>query len=144
MYEPWPRHMYRPRQITSQLLPGTGGNNSSCLRTRIYTLNSFTSNYVVDYIFISESEARYRRTYLVLIRNLLVLRNHFPWPICHLLTLHKDKKNLALLNNFRATRKFFVAKFDCIKKSWNLNIAKKQPNLNFCSIKIAYRATYVQ
>ena len=47
-----------------------------------------------------------------LIRNLLVLRNHFPWPICHL--LHKDKEHLALRNNFRATRKFLIAKFDCI------------------------------
>ena len=46
-----------------------------------------------------------------LIRNLLVLRNHFPWPICHL--LHKDKEHLALRNNFRATRKFLIAKFDC-------------------------------
>ena len=46
-----------------------------------------------------------------LIRNLLVLKNHFPWPICHL--LHKDKEHLALRNNFRATRKFLIAKFDC-------------------------------
>ena len=46
-----------------------------------------------------------------LVRNKLVLRNHFLWPICHL--LHKDKELLAL-NNFRATKKFLIAKFDCI------------------------------
>ena len=45
------------------------------------------------------------------IRNKLVLRNHFLWPICHL--LHKDKELLALRNNFRATKKFLIAKFDC-------------------------------
>ena len=44
----------------------------------------------------------------------LVLSNHFPWPICHL--LHKDKELLALRNNFRVTKKFLIAKFDCI---WN-------------------------
>ena len=44
-----------------------------------------------------------------LIRNKLVLRNHFLWPICHL--LHKDKELLALRNNFRATKKFLIAKF---------------------------------
>ena len=32
-----------------------------------------------------------------LIRNILVLRNHFLWPICHL--LHKDKELLTLRNN---------------------------------------------
>ena len=47
-----------------------------------------------------------------LIRNKLVLRNHFLWPICHL--LHKDKELLALRNNFWATKKFVIAKFDCI------------------------------
>ena len=46
-----------------------------------------------------------------LIRNKLVLRNHFLWPICHL--LHKDKELFALRNNFRATKKFLIAKFDC-------------------------------
>ena len=46
-----------------------------------------------------------------LIRNKLVLRNHFLWPICHL--LHKDKELLASRNNFRATKKFLFAKFDC-------------------------------
>ena len=40
-----------------------------------------------------------------------MLRNHFTWPICHL--LHKDKELLALRNNFRATKKFLIAKFDC-------------------------------
>ena len=47
-----------------------------------------------------------------LIRNKLVLRNHFLWPICHL--LHKDKELLALRNNFTATKKFPIAKFDCM------------------------------
>jgi hypothetical protein len=47
-----------------------------------------------------------------LIRSKLVLRNHFLWPICHL--LHKDKELLAIRNNFRATKKFLIAKFDCI------------------------------
>ena len=46
-----------------------------------------------------------------LIRNRLVLRNHFLWPICQL--LYKDKENLALRHNFRATRKFLIPKFDC-------------------------------
>ena len=47
----------------------------------------------------------------------MVLRNHFPWPICHL--LHKDKEHLALRNNFRATKKFLIAKFDCTYiKAW--------------------------
>ena len=44
----------------------------------------------------------------VLIRNKLVLRNHFPWPIVNL--LRKDKEHLT---NIRTTRKFFIAKFDC-------------------------------
>ena len=47
-----------------------------------------------------------------LIWNKLVLRNHFTWPICHL--LHKNKELLALRNNVRATKKFLIAKFDCI------------------------------
>jgi hypothetical protein len=46
-----------------------------------------------------------------LIRNKLVLRNHFPWPICNL--LHKDKEHLALRNNFRVTKEFLITKFDC-------------------------------
>ena len=46
-----------------------------------------------------------------LIRNKLILRNHFLWPICRL--LHKDKELLALRNNVWATKKFLVAKFDC-------------------------------
>ena len=48
-----------------------------------------------------------------LIRNKLVLRNHFLWPICYL--LHKDKELLELRNNFRATKKFLIAKFDRIR-----------------------------
>ena len=49
----------------------------------------------------------------VLIRNKLVLRNHFRWPIVNL--LHKDKEHLVLRNNFRVTKKFFITKFDCTK-----------------------------
>ena len=51
----------------------------------------------------------------VLLRNLLVLRNHFPWPNCHL--LHMNKEHLALRNNFRVTKKFLIAKFDCTMKN---------------------------
>ena len=51
-----------------------------------------------------------------LIRNKLVLRNHFSWPIVNL--LHKDKEHLALRNNFRVTKKFLITKFDCISKDW--------------------------
>ena len=53
--------------------------------------------------------------YLLLVklvtRNKLVLRNPFPWPICNL--LRKDKEHFALRNNFRVTKKFLIAKFDC-------------------------------
>ena len=51
----------------------------------------------------------------VLIRNKLVLRNHFPWPIVNL--LHKDKEHLALRNNFRVTKKFLITKIDLHKES---------------------------
>ena len=47
------------------------------------------------------------------IRNKLVLRNHFLWPSASL--LHKDKEHLALRNNFRVTKKFPIAKFDCTR-----------------------------
>ena len=46
-----------------------------------------------------------------LIRNKLVLRNHFPWSIANL--LHKDKEILAFTNNFRVTKKFLITKYDC-------------------------------
>ena len=59
-----------------------------------------------------------------LIRNKLVLRNHFPWPICHL--LYKNKELLALRNNFRATKKFLIAKFDCSMQS------SASPQVHFC------------
>ena len=48
----------------------------------------------------------------VLIRNKLVLRNHFPRPNANL--LHKDKELLALRNNFRVTETFLITKFDYI------------------------------
>ena len=44
-----------------------------------------------------------------LIRNKLVLRNHFPWPIVNL--LHKEKEHLALRNNFKVTKKFIIPKY---------------------------------
>ena len=47
----------------------------------------------------------------VLIRNKLVLRNHFLWPIVNL--LHKDKEYLALRVNSRVTKKSLITKFDC-------------------------------
>ena len=46
-----------------------------------------------------------------LMRNKLVLRNHFPWPICYLLHKDKIKEHLALRNNFRATEKFLKIQF---------------------------------
>ena len=48
----------------------------------------------------------------ILIRNKLVLRNHFLWPIANL--LHKFKGHLASRNNFRVTKKFLITKYDCI------------------------------
>ena len=42
----------------------------------------------------------------VLIRNILVLRNHFQLQIVNL--LHEDKEHLALRNNFRVTKKFIT------------------------------------
>ena len=64
----------------------------------------------------------------VLIRNKLISRSHFLWQICHL--LHKEKKLLALRNNFRMTKKFLIAKFDCIrilieKNRWDLGTCRK-------------------
>ena len=58
-----------------------------------------------------------------LIRNKLVLRNRFLWPICHL--LHKDKELLALRNNFRVTKKFLIANFDCITKIRKKNLIEQ-------------------
>ena len=43
-----------------------------------YTLNSITLNYVIDYLFICESEARFRRTNLALI--LYTTYPLFTWP----------------------------------------------------------------
>ena len=56
----------------------------------------------------------------VLIRNKLVLRNYFPWPIANL--LHIDKEHLALKNN---SEEFPIVKFDCTKEIFN---RKKQIN----------------
>ena len=55
------------------------------------------------------------------------------WPICHL--LHNNKELLALWNNFRATKKFLIAKFDrnnfttkglkdCL--SWTIKVCKSK------------------
>ena len=53
------------------------------------------------------------------IRNKLVLRNHFLWPICH--SLYKDKEHLALRNNFRQTKKFLIIKFNSHEQLYYLN-----------------------
>ena len=58
----------------------------------------------------------------VLIRNKLVLRNHFPSPIDNL--LYKDKEHLALKDKFRVTKKFLIAKFDCITKKGEQEMVK--------------------
>ena len=69
-----------------------------------------------------------------LIRNKLVLRDHFLWPICHL--LYKDKELLALRNIFRATKKFLIAKFDCNWKKKYLGFRNLKEKLeNSCSWK---------
>ena len=77
----------------------------------IFINNTFKSKiYLNSFYFLIQSNLAIRNG---LIRNKLVLRNHFLWPICHL--LHKDKELLALRNNFRVTKKFLIAKFDCIR-----------------------------
>ena len=48
---------------------------------------------------------------LGLIRNKLVLTNHFLWPIDNL--LYKCKEHFTSKNNFRVTKKFLITKFDC-------------------------------
>ena len=60
----------------------------------------------------------------VLKRNLLVLRNHFPWPICHLLRMNKE--HLALRNS--VTKKFLIAKFYCIFKAKNIYFLSVVPS----------------
>ena len=42
------------------------------------------------------------------------IKEPIPWPIFY--SLHKDKEHLAFRNNFRATKKFLIAMFDCISK----------------------------
>ena len=71
----------------------------------------------------------------VLLRNLLVLRNHFLWPICHL--LHMNKEHLALRNNFRVTKKFLIAKFDC---TFRVNFLFQKP-IDFFIIFFCTRIT---
>ena len=69
----------------------------------------------------------------VLIRNKLVLRlvlrNLFLWPNANL--LHKDKELLALRNNFRVTKKFLIAKFDCITLYAVITNVCLKPTLDF-------------
>ena len=36
-----------------------------------------------------------------------------PFTVTSCLFIHKDKKHLALSNNFRVTKKFLITKFDC-------------------------------
>ena len=59
----------------------------------------------------------------ILIRNKLVLRNHFSWPIANLLP--KNKEHLTLRNNFRVTKKFLITKFDCKLKNGLCEIVTK-------------------
>ena len=80
-----------------------------------------------------------------LIRNKLVLRNHFPWPICHL--LHKNKEHLALRNNFWVTKKFLIAKFDCTPITYKYRYIKKifhrlRESISECSANIEVMKTW--
>ena len=59
----------------------------------------------------------------------MVLRNHFLRPICHL--LHKDKELLVLRNNFRATKKFLIAIFDCTFNHVDRNLFLVPHNFEF-------------
>ena len=76
----------------------------------------------------------------VLIRNKLVLRNHFSWPSVNL--LHEDKEHLALRNNFGVTKKFLITKFDCAVKipwkymrqtQWHIQSKRKKGRSTICS-----------
>ena len=40
------------------------------------------------------------------VKELIGIKEPFPWPICHL-------PHLALRNNSRVTKNFLIAKFDC-------------------------------
>ena len=52
-----------------------------------------------------------------------------PFPVTNFYLLHKDKELLALRNNFRATKKFLIAKVDYnCKKPW-LDCIKTFENL---------------
>ena len=99
--------------------------------------NSFRGNY--SFLKVKNVEIFIQSNLAIrngLIRNKLVLRNHFLWPICHL--LHKDKELLALRNNFRATKKFLIAKFDCITLwTYSINIFPLPLNHEFLLIENA-------
>ena len=78
----------------------------------------------------------------VLIRNKLVISNHFSWPIVNL--LHKDKEHLALRNNYRVTKKFLITKFEWTyllptNKIDNFQISAWICLFFFCSWNNAYK-----
>ena len=79
-----------------------------------YNLKKFTSRSLI-WVIKLQSNLVIRNC---LIMNKLVLRNHFLWPVCHL--LHKNKEHLALRNNFRVTELFLIAKFDFILNPYKL------------------------
>ena len=55
------------------------------------------------------------------------IKEPFPVTFCHLLLM--DKELLVLRNNFRATKKFLIAKFDCIIEEVVGEICKKFKSL---------------
>ena len=47
-----------------------------------------------------------------------------PFPVTNLSFTHKVKEHLALRNNFWATKKFLIAKFDCSSITFNSNFLR--------------------
>ena len=70
-------------------------------RTQNAVLRNKVDNTVQCILDLGQSNLVIRK---VLIRNKLMLRNLFQWPIVN--SLHKYKEHLALGNNFRVTKKF--------------------------------------
>ena len=50
-----------------------------------------------------------------------------PFPVTNLPFTYKDKELLALRNNFRATKKFLIAKFDCTSFRYPLSARIRFP-----------------
>ena len=88
------------------------GQSTRVQRSHYYCLSNFRffhSTTKQSYVFQVQSNLALRNC---LIRDKLVVRNHFLWPNVSL--LHKDKEHLALRNNFRVTEKFLITKFDVL------------------------------